>query len=69
MREFMGLLGGPFTGLFRKNGKHTIIEGYVIEILIIIRDVLRNVVPNLSLVLNFMRKFTNIFRVITLQVD
>ena len=47
LREFMGLLGGPFTRVFRKNGKHTIIGGYVIEILIIIRDVLRNVVPNL----------------------
>ena len=47
----------PFTWVFRKNGKPT--GGYVFEILVTIRDVLRNVDPNLVL----------ISKLITLEVD
>ena len=46
-----------FTWIFRKNGKPT--GGYVVEILVTIRNVLRNVDPNLGL----------IGKLITLEVD
>ena len=46
-----------FTWIFRKNGKPT--GGYVIEILVTIRNVLRNVDPKLVL----------ISKLITLEVD